>query len=217
VSKMRSILMIVSALAILHLLALGGFVGYSWHNGTLNTERVELIAAVLRGEHDSSVEDETGLGEGDTEEAGSAQAAIAKEQIEEEVARRQLEREKAELEQRLELVNREMQRVRREREYFEDQRRREAEAAKKRSEQSYRDGSEKQLEYLGKIKPKDAVGYILSRDIEEAAEILRAMDTRKGKKIIEAAKTPSQRKKMDEILKLMPELKMESGPAPEGG
>lgn len=210
-SKMRTPLKIISALAILHLLALVGFVGYAWHNGTLNAERAELIAAVLRGEYDAPAEGETGLGADDAAEAGSARDAIAREQTEDEIIRRRLEREKAELQQRLELVSREMQRVRRDRESFEDQRRRAAEEDKKRSESSYRDGFEKQLEYLGKIKPKDAVGYLLSRDIEEAAEILRAMDTRQGKKIIEAAKTPNQQKKIDQILKLMPELHTEGG------
>ena len=210
-SKSRRIFTIVATLAILHLLALGGLMGFLFHNGTLNAGRVELIAAVLRGEHDPPAEDGAGSVEAAARDAGSAQVALAQEQMEEEMTRRQLEREKAELAQRLELVMREMARVQQEREYFEERRRREAESAKKKGEQSYREGFEKQLDLFEKMKPKIAVEYLLSRNVEEAADLLRAMETRKGKKIIEAATSPNQRKKIDEILKLLPELNVEHG------
>ena len=211
-SKLRGILTVIAVLAILHLLALGALVGFLFHSGTLNSERVELLAGVLRGEHDPPAQDGAASVE-DADEAGSAQATLAQQQMEEEMTRRRLEREKAELTQRLELVMREMNRVQQEREYFEERRRREAQSAKKKGEQSYREGFEKQMDLFEKMKPKVALEYLLSRDAEEAAELLRAMDTRKGKKIIEAAKDPNQRKKIDEILKLLPELGVEGGDA----
>ncbi|MCP4593125.1 MAG: hypothetical protein GY842_20510 [bacterium] len=205
-SKLRGLLQIVSLLAILHLVVLGGLGAYWWSSGTLSTERVDLIAAVLRGELDPPAEDDTDDGPGQRGDAETAQVAIAQEQMEEETERRQLERDRAELDQRLELVLREMHRVQQEREYFEDRRRLEAESVKRKSEQSYREGFDKQLQLFGTMKPKVAVEYLLSRSVAEAAELIRAMDTRKGRKIIEAARTPNQRKKMDEILKLLPDL-----------
>ncbi len=208
-SKAGGLFKIVSILAILHLLGLAGLMGLLWSKGTLSTDRVQLIAGVLRGEYDPPSEDESGPAVSQDAETESPQAALTQEQLEVEMTRRQLERQKTELEQRLELVLREMARVQREREYFEERRQREAEVVRKKGEQNYRRGFEKQLDLFGKMKPQVAVEYLLSRDVEEATELLRALDTRKGKKIIEAARTPNQRKKMDEILKLLPELNVE--------
>jgi hypothetical protein len=208
-SKLRGFARLLSILAILHLLGLAGVVGYMWSNGTLNPARAELIADVLRGKFDAPAEPGAETDKTKTEEGTNAQGTVADGQMHEEIARRQLDREKAELEQRLELVTREMNQSRQERESFEEQRRRDAEAAKRKTEQTYRAGFEKQLEYFAKMKPKDAAEYLLNRELEEAAELLRAMDARTGKKIIEAAKTPAQRKKIDDILKLLPELKAE--------
>ena len=208
-AKLRGLYTVVSVLALLHLLGLAGFGAFMWNNGTLNAERVELLAGVLRGEYDAPAEDGGEDAGEETVVSRNSEETIAREQIDAEIAKRQLEREKTEMRQRLDLIAREMHRVRQEREFFEDQRRRATEAAKRRNEQDYRDGFQKQLEYFGQLKPKNAVEYLLSRNVEEAAEILRTIDTRKGKKIIEAAKTPNQRKKMDEILRLLPELQTE--------
>ncbi|MCK4658729.1 MAG: hypothetical protein KAV82_04335 [Phycisphaerae bacterium] len=208
-SKLRGLVKIMSLLALLHLLALVGFVGHLWNKGTINPERVEIIAGVLRGEYDAPPEDESGTPAVKAEDAKSAQDAIALEQTKQDAIRSQIEREQTALAQQHELILRERAQVLREREAYEERRRRDAEADNRKQEQNYRSGFEKQLEYLEAIKPKAAVQYVLSRDVKEAAELLRAMDTRKGKKIIEAAKTPNQRKKMDEILKLLPELNVE--------
>lgn len=210
-SKLRGAWLVLSILAVVHLLAASGVLAVLCLNGTLTLERVELIAAVLRGEHDEPAEDAAVSAGVSAGQAGTAEAAIARGQQEDEIFRLQMERQKTEMSQRLDLVLREMARVQQEREYFEELRRRDAESANSAERQHYWEGFQKQLDLFGKMKPKVAVDYLLSRDVEEAATLLRALDTRKGKKIVEAATNPSQRKKMDEILKLLPELDVTPG------
>ncbi len=51
-----------------------------------------------------------------------------------------------------------------------------------------------------------AVDYLLARSPEDAAQMLLLMDTRKAKRIIEAAKTTGQKKRMAEIYQLLSEM-----------
>lgn len=199
--RLRGLFTIVSLLAILHLAAVVGLAGVLWARGTLNPQRVEQIAAVLRGEYDTPSEPAVPEGEAQPDEAQNAKATLAGEQTEDELASRRLERERAELQQRLDLVFQEMTRVRQERERLEQERQALAEATRKRSEQETRGGFQKQLELFSKIKPAEAMEYLLGRDVDEAARLLAALNARKGKKIIEAVKTPAQRRKMDRILR----------------
>jgi len=62
-------------------------------------------------------------------------------------------------------------------------------------------GFEKEVEELSLVKPKVAVDRLLNRPIEDAAQLLSAMDARTSKKIIEAAyKNAAKWGQMNEIL-----------------
>ncbi len=51
-----------------------------------------------------------------------------------------------------------------------------------------------------------AVGYLLDKPREDAAALLLQMETRKGKRLIEAAKTPAQRRAVAEVLEMLREM-----------
>ena len=144
------------------------------------------------------------------EEAASTQpapAAVIDTQVELEIVRREAERTREELRQRLALSNSILLRITAERESF----RREREAADQMA-QAHRleletEGFEKQIALLGGVKAKTAVEHLLGLgDPDEAARILLAMDTRKAKKIVEAARRPDQMEQMKSILRRLREV-----------
>ncbi len=121
--------------------------------------------------------------------------------------RLEAERIKAELDQRLALNNSIMLRVTAEKESLQRQReeavkREQAVAAERASE-----GFQKQIAIYEGLAPKVAVQHLLSlNDPEQAAKILMEMETRKAKKIVEAAKRGDQLARMQAILERVREV-----------
>jgi predicted phosphatase len=67
------------------------------------------------------------------------------------------------------------------------------------------DGTQKELEYLSSIKADQALVLLMAKPEPQAARILMAMETRKGKKIIESCKTVDQTDWIKRILELIRE------------
>ncbi|MHC5109864.1 MAG: hypothetical protein ACYTHJ_08305 [Planctomycetota bacterium] len=124
-----------------------------------------------------------------------------------EIMRREADRVKTELDQRLALNNGILLRITQERESF--RRERDLEAAKKLADKEQQEsfGFEKQVEIIGSLTPKVAVNHLLSMsDLDDAAKVLGLLDTRKAKRIVEAAKSPEQLEKMRSILQKLKEV-----------
>lgn len=197
----------IALFAVLNVVFVSGLIGYLISSGAVDAEKFRKFVAVVRGaeladpdaaEPELVVVEETGT----PSQNLSFTAATA--QIDLEVYRREADRIQEELRQRLALNNSILLRTTTERQNF----RREQEEAAKENEGQKRarqtKGFKKQIAILEGVKAKTAIEHVLNiGDPEEAAEILMAMDDRKAKQIVEAAKTPAQRQKIGVILQKM--------------
>jgi len=113
-----------------------------------------------------------------------------------ELLKRQLENEKALLEAaRIAFI--------REKEAFERAKKQWQQKQEQRLKELAKSGFQKELEYLSSISPKQALALLRQKQEAEAAQLLMAMETRKGKKIIESCKTDEERKWIGRILELI--------------
>lgn len=195
----------VALFALLNVVVIGGGAGYLYSTGDLTAERIDQVAAVLRGEWPQPQEAEAEVVEERADPTRSAES-LDQEQVEEELMRLQADRRRAELQQQAATVAAARLEVTRQREALE---RRDAEIraqAKRREKEEGSQGFKKELDLLSSVKPKVAVGYLLEKPREDAATLLLQMETRKGKRLVEAAKTASQRRAMAEILEMLREM-----------
>ncbi len=186
---------LVSGLALALLLAVGGLAGYLWGTGELDAERVELIAAVLRGEFDPSDGGEAEAVEitEEDEDAGETVRATTEEEsdrlreqayldsLELERAARDLEAQRRLVDQALQNVVKEQERLKWQESQFEEHR-------EKVVEEAVDQGFEKLLEYINGLKPRHAKEYVISvwRDKpEDVVRLFLEIDVRKGKRILE--------------------------------
>jgi Skp family chaperone for outer membrane proteins len=176
---------LLAGLALANLLIVLAVVAYFAMQGTLTPQRlraaVETLAAA--SEDESTDEDAT---ETPTAGAPPASAPIADAE-EREIARLNLERVTRSAEDRLRYASRLMVDIARQREQLAASK---AEVAELRATETGRETDaaiQKDLEILSMLKPKVALDNVLARPMSEAAEVMRALDARTGKKIIEAA------------------------------
>ncbi len=189
--------------ALLNLIVLMGGVTFVLASGKLNAEKVQLIASVMRGDDLIIKPEEPAPDESSTEEAEKEDNAKELNLPNDlEIVQREAQRIREELRQRTAINNSIMLRLTNERERF----RLEQEAAAKRVAAKQRErntkGFRKQIDLLENIAPKVAVKHLLAMgDADDAAEILLMMDTRKAKRIIEAAKDDNDSRKMMAIMR----------------
>ncbi|MCH8223641.1 MAG: hypothetical protein IH868_09560 [Chloroflexi bacterium] len=204
----------IALFSVLNVVFVGGLVAYLISSGAVDAEKFRKFVAVIRGAELAET-DGANADPAVVEETGTPPQGLpftpATAQIDLEVYRREADRIQEELRQRLALSNSILLRTTTERQNF----RREREDAAKESEGKKRErqtaGFQKQVAILEGVKPKTAIEHLLSiGDPEEAAAILMGMDDRRAKRIVEAAKTPSQRQKIGAILQKLKD-------APTGG
>lgn len=191
--------------ALLNVLGVGALGAYLVSGGVLNADKARRIVGVIRGT-DVSLDDETAPEEPveagtDATQPAAGTDAVVESQMDVEIIRRESERIKAELDQRLALNNSILLRVVTERERFQ----RELEEAASRQEESLKrrreEGFRKQIAIYESLSPKVAIQHLLAlEEPDDAARILLEMETRKAKKIVEAAKRDDQVEKMKKIL-----------------
>ncbi|UCC28935.1 MAG: hypothetical protein JSU86_12115 [Phycisphaerales bacterium] len=201
----------VALFALLNMLALGGLGVYLVASGALDTEKARRIGAVLRGEDlpeaQAQISEEPVAAETDTAGSGSGGDVVAQSQMEMEILRREGERIKAELDQRLALNNSILLRVMTERERFQQERDKVARQQKTALDMRREEGFKKQIAIYESLAPKVAVQHLLAMsEPDDAAKILLEIQTRKAKKIVEAAKRGDQMEKMKAILKRVREV-----------
>jgi len=196
--------------ALLNMVALVGVLVFLVGGDAVDGQKARRIAAVLRGEDEASKTPQT---DGQPEAATETEAAVPDEdaaiasQMELEIMRREADRIKEELRQRLALNNSILLRVTTEREAFRNER--EATAQQKQAAVAEKEaqGFQKQVAIYESLAPKIAVQHLLGLgDADEAAKILLAMNTRKAKKIVEAARGDRQSREMMTILQRIREV-----------
>lgn len=201
----------VALFALLNVLALGGVGVCLVASGALDMEKARRIAAILRGEDlpqvQAQIATEPVAAETDTAGSESGGDVVAQSQMEMEIVRREGERIKAELDQRLALNNSILLRVMNERERFQQERDEVARQQKTALDLRRTDGFKKQIAIYESLAPKVAVQHLLAMsEPDDAARILLEIQTRKAKKIVEAAKRGNQMERMKAILKRVREV-----------
>ena len=195
----------VALFALLNTIALVGLLAYIAGAGVVDGEKLRRIVTVMRGEEAELIEVTevsqllAEAHEPITRAVGGD--ALAESQRDLEILRREAERIRAELDQRLALNNSILLKVMTERERFRQEQQLAEAFEEESAEQRRQDGFKKQVAIYDSLSPKIALQHLLAiQDPQDAAEILLAMNTRKAKSIIEAAKRNEELEKMKTIL-----------------
>lgn len=216
----------VAVFSVFNLAGMAALTGVLAAKGALSRDRMRQMVAVLRGEFDGKVPIS---GEDSVESSPAPQATepASTPHLSEplmtmtsgspldqsrtvlaaqEMAMRQKQRFEAEVQQRLALANsvlldiaQKREALKAEREAFERQKQ---QVAVLRDEEGFK----KELDVFNTLKPAQAFDYLARKDAAQAARILMAMDSRTAAKILEAARSPEQKQKADEILTRMREV-----------
>jgi flagellar motility protein MotE (MotC chaperone) len=201
-----------AALALLNLLALGGWAGWAMLHGGLDKERVLNAIAILRGEAAPAAvevaEPSASAPPAVKAEDSYAEELVGDAQMEIEILQHEAKRIRAELDQRLALNNSILLKVQTEREALKAdkaalQNAQQALVSRQEEErQQVRDeGFEKQVAIFENLSPKVAVQHLLGmNDPDGAARILMALDADRARKIVEAAKRGPELTRMQVIL-----------------
>lgn len=199
----------VTMFALLNVMGLIGLFAFLTSTGALDGEKLRNIVAIMRGEGVMMPKDdeETATPKRLPEVAPSAVLTAVDSDMDVQIMRMEGERIKAELDQRLALNNSILLRVTTERERFKRERdlaqRRETKAQVKRQSEGFK----KQIAIYEALAPKVALEHLLSiAEPDDAAAIFLEMETRKAKKIVEAAKRGDQMEKMKTILRRVREV-----------
>lgn len=205
----------VALVALLNVVFVGGLLGYLYSSGAVDGEKLRKFVAVIRGAElatAETVEAEPTTTEEAVARTNAPSFTPATAQMDMEAYRREADRIQEELRQRLALNNSILLRITAERKDFRRERAAAAKATETEQKERQTEGFEKQIAILEGVKPATAIEYLLSLgDTDEAAVILMAIDDRKAKKIVEAAKKPAQRKQMSLILREMRNVSPGSG------
>jgi phosphotransferase system HPr-like phosphotransfer protein len=213
----RKIVNILGILSLLVVLGAGGTAAYLAVQGTLcgaslraaaaaltsGTAAAEVVSSQPAAASQPTIRNAAALHEPGQE----GEAAILGEL---EMLRRQVANERAMAEAaRLEVL--------RERERMEQQRQQWEASRQEELESSQQSGVQKELAYLASIKPAQSLMLLRGKADAEAARALMAMETRKGKKIIELCKTPDEQQWCKRILELIRERNNVQAAALAGG
>ncbi len=196
----------IAMFAVLNLAAMLGFVTYLIATKTITGSRLRSMIEFVNAAEmppDEGADEPNGQ---PVVEAAPAQKTANPRAVglTAEIMRREAQRIKAELDQRLALNNSILLRITKDREAFE--REQAAEVARREQAEGEREtvGFTKQVEIFEALAPKVAIQHLLSMpDQEEAAGMLLEIETRKAKKIVEAAKTPDDARRMQVILRTL--------------
>jgi hypothetical protein len=202
---------VIAVLGVATLLAGGGFTGFLFGTGRLTAERLQRIAAVVRGEASPRASPTTApasqpAGEERTEPASTkpAESPEARHQHVE-LERLRLERATQDLVARQRLLDQALQRIVVEQERLNGERT--AKAAGDRRKQASGaapdEGFRKELDYVSGLKPAQAKEYIVriwQRQKADAARLMAAIDDSRGRRILEQFKSPEELQLMTDLL-----------------
>lgn len=209
---------VLALVAFLNMLALTGVAGYVLSSGLMDAAKMQRVVSVLRGAEMPAALPAEVLPEKPSEKATPMPAAVedqgsardpepATSQMDLEIIRREAERIKEELRQRLALNNSILLRVTTEREMFHQERAQAKKQQEARESERREGGFVKQVEIYEGLAPKLAAQHLLGiSEPEEAAKVLMAIEPRKARKIVEAAKRGDQMDRMMVILQRVREV-----------
>lgn len=178
-----------AALALIHVLAAAGLIAYLASSGYLTPDRVRAAINVIKNGDAQPVEmdaKQTTTGKARTAAAESDNIAAPDPQAEQ-IRRLNLERVRTHAQQQLILAKRQLVQVQRDREEFEKMIADHDASREQQSEEARSEAFDKELEIVSQLKPKIALDRLLLLPPDNAARLLMNMETRKAKKVVEAA------------------------------
>ena len=194
---------VICLLAIANLVAIVGVVAFLYGTGRLDGERLEQIAAVLRGEDLAEAAATTPAATQPATqplEKGTAETRLARAREEGDLAQRLLERRGRELEDRQQLADAMMLDIIRRQETLAEEQAALDEQQRKIREERLRSGFVKELELLAAVKPKVRKDLLAQKSDADVVRLMMEMDERAGKQVIEVCKTPEEKAWMARIL-----------------
>lgn len=191
----------VATIALASVLAAGGFVGYLVGTGKLNAARVELVADVLRGKLDQLPDpNAVPASQPTTQAAREVPRAPTEDEVRELRKREHLERLAAEravrdLEAQQRLLDQALQHVLQEQEKLALEK---SEFARQREQikvAAHDEGFQKELELVSGLAPRQAKEHVVrlwERQPADAVRLMNAMDEGRARRILEQFKTPAE-------------------------
>jgi len=188
-------------------LAGGGFVGYLVASGNLNAERIENIAAVLRGDLDEQPDD-TAAEDTAAEEPSPEPRARSEEEVRAMRQRQhleglQMERAARDLDARRRLLDQTLQHIVQQQEQL-DRDKAEFAAQRRKVTSVMRDeGFQKELDLVSSLQARQAKVHILNvwkKQPADAVRLLTEMDESRAKRILEQLKTPEELQIQSDLL-----------------
>ncbi len=189
----------VAIFAIVNVLVMAVLIGVAWVSGRLNSERVEQLAMVLRGELDKEEAPTTQPAATQPAPRAASEKIRHDEELEEILARR-LDWQRRELENLVSLIDSSKLEQLQQREALQQEIAQYEQARQAWLEQEQRDGFKRSLEYLQSVDPKIAKDLLQQKKEADAAQFLSAMNSRKGRDIIEECSTPEDRAWIGRVL-----------------
>ena len=196
---LKRIYTVVAILAIVNLLVMVVLIGVAWASGRLSAERVEQFAMVLRGELDEEQAPATQPAATQPAPQAASEKIRHDEELEEILARR-FDWHRRELENLVSLMDAARLEQLQQREALQQEMVQYEQARQAWLEQEQRDGFKRSLEYLETVDPKIAKSLLQQKKDADAAQFLSAMNSRKGRDIIEECTTPEDREWIGRVL-----------------
>lgn len=200
-----------AVLAIAHLLALGGLLGWLYNAGRLDAETVDTLTQLLRGAPDEAAPDEQ-----PAEEAAAAEPLADGQSVEalrDQRRRNQLRvaaqvRAAADLQSQQDLLNQLILDLVDRREKFDDAIARWERRKQEQADELHDAGFRKQVELVSKLPAKAAKDVLIRKYKEsppDAVRLLNALRTTTSKAVLEQMKTPEEAQVRFELLELLAE------------
>ena len=194
--------------AIATVLAAGGFSAFLFGSGRLNAGRIDSIAAVLRGEYDESDEDaelepaeeeDAAPTESRARSADEVRAARQRDQLRHHV----LERAKCDVEARQRLLDQSLQHVLDEQQRLATERSEWTDQQDRMTGRVQQDGAKRELELVAGLPPKQAKEHIVrlwNKNHKDAVALVMQLEVSTTKRIFASMKSAEEQKIMSELL-----------------
>jgi len=214
----RKLYALVAFFSLALVLALGGLSGYLLGTGKLSGERMDAIAAILRGETREAAPVAASQPASSQAVAGRAPTAdeLRLQRRQEHLRRAVLEGATRDLAAQRDLLDRATAELMSREEQFDRSKEEWAREQVRMQEAGRDEGFERELKYVSSLAPRQAKDHLVKTWTKRNADgvrMLAALDPSKGKRILEQLKTPQELQVLHELLEQLRTQENEKSPA----
>lgn len=201
---MKRVFTVLSAVALVNMLALGGVLGYAKSKHWLTKERIRKAFAALQEDEHHEVAPTTmpAMAKAPQHEAPSDERMRRMRELDE-ITRTELDRRTREIQDGWKLLETQQLTLVRDRESLEGAKAALAEMEKKKAEQTGESGLQKEAEIIGGLKAKQAKELLRQKQDADVVALLKGMDDRKVRKIVGECKSEEERHWIGRILEMI--------------